>query len=98
MESVFTRLCNNVHQSATEVAVLRIAVARQDSEFTDGIQIRNDSSLLTYGFLYARAVNVKPIGRFALPMDRKLAGIRIPCDRNRSEASSGRTVGRCACC
>src|SRR3984893_1639635 len=86
------RLGHNIDQSAAVVAVFGVGIGGQDAKLGDGIEVRNDSCLLADAFLYTSSIQRKPIGIFALAVDRKLPGVGLTSGRNRAESAAGRAI------
>src|ERR1700737_4116671 len=81
VESIRARLGHNIDQSAAVVAVFGVGIGGQDAKLGDGIEVRNDSCLLADAFLYTSSIQRKPIGIFALAVDRKLPGVGLTSGR-----------------
>jgi hypothetical protein len=51
------RLCDDVDLSATELAILGIEVARENSKLSDGVEIRNNRRAYVYVFFHVASVD-----------------------------------------
>src|ERR1700722_6485355 len=82
----------DINQSAAVATVFGVSVAADDSELSDGIQIRNDAGLLPNRLLNAGSIQKKAVGRFALAIDGELAGVLVARHWHGSEPSAGTAV------
>src|SRR5262249_23540436 len=71
VEMVCSRLSDDVDLPAAVVAVLRIIVVGQNSEFRDRIQVGNRRRPTETGLLHGGPVKQEAIARLALSVDRK---------------------------
>src|SRR5262249_59404887 len=70
VQPIATRAGHDIDDPTAGVAVLRVEVVREDAEFGDGIEIRNDGSAAVHQFLHVAAIHYETVDVFALPADR----------------------------
>jgi hypothetical protein len=92
LRAVVARLGDNAIKTAAIVTLFCVGIARENAELGDGVQVADDSRVLSDGLMDAYAIQGKAIGGFALAVNRELPSIGVACHGNRSEPSSGCAV------
>ncbi len=82
---VGSTLGHRVHDAAGIVAVFRVEIVGQHTEFGNGIQIRNDRRAAVHQLLDVGPVDEKSVGIFALPVDGLVSRIQAAGRRDRHD-------------
>lgn len=77
VEHVAARLGDHVDDPAVIVAVLRIKVIRQETEFLDRIKVWHDRGAAVHALLDVAPIHVESVRRFALAADRDNTWIEL---------------------
>ena len=75
VKSVRPGLGYHIDLAAAKFSVLGVEIIRENAEFGDGIEVRNNRGAHVDVFFDIAAVDDETVGKFALPVNRDGAGI-----------------------